>query len=414
MKILFVLLCVFFVNFSIAQKQQQVDTSNNTKLAGHILGSPDGGEVDIKDVLNKIFNPHKKKQQDSALVKAKKYYATILPAAGYSSATHLAVALNSQVSFNTDTAATQKGSSISSSLTYTQLKQFLFPIAADIFSKKNKFNYIIDYRFLKYPTATYGIGARTKESAIDSLNYNYIKLHQSILKKIYKELYAGIGFYYDYFWNIAELSPRPGVITSFQKYTGGASKETASGIAFRVLYDSRINQVNPTNGLFANVIARPNFTFLGSDANWTSLQIDFRKYLHLFGSKNTLALWTYDWFTLGNNKAPYLLLPSTGWDDQYNTGRGYAQGRFRAKDMVYAEAEYRFQITHNGLLGGVVFANIESFSKSVGTQLNVIAPAVGTGLRIKFNKHSDSNLCIDFGFGQNGSYGLYLNLGEVF
>jgi hypothetical protein len=108
------------------------------------------------------------------------------------------------------------------------------------------------------------------------------------------------------------------------------------------------------------------------------------------------------------------LLPSTGWDDFYNTGRGYIQGRYRGRNMVYLESEYRFGITKNGLLGGVVFANAESFSKVLSKQLDLIAPAYGAGLRIKLNKFSGANLCIDYGFGIEGSKGISVNLGEVF
>ena len=59
---------------------------------------------------------------------------------------------------------------------------------------------------------------------------------------------------------------------------------------------------------------------------------------------------------------PYLDLPSTGWDSYNNTGRGYVQGRYRGKDLMYLESEYRFGITRNGLFGGVVFANAETVS----------------------------------------------------
>ena len=34
--------------------------------------------------------------------------------------------------------------------------------------------------------------------------------------------------------------------------------------------------------------------------------------------------------------------------------------------------------------------------------------------RKRINKFSNTNLCIDYGFGVNGSNGLFLNLGEVF
>ena len=81
---------------------------------------------------------------------------------------------------------------------------------------------------------------------------------------------------------------------------------------------------------------------------------------------------------------------------------------------MYAEAEYRFGITENGLIGGVVFANAESFSGLQSGSFEGVAPAVGPGLRIKVNKHSNSNICIDYGVGINGSRGLFVNLGEVF
>ena len=92
--------------------------------------------------------------------------------------------------------------------------------------------------------------------------------------------------------------------TSLQKY-GSNATETAVGLIFRVLYDARKNQIDPTNGSYAGVTSRPSYTFLGSDNNWQSLQIDYRKYIHIpGGSKHVLALWSFDWFTLGGSKPP--------------------------------------------------------------------------------------------------------------
>ena len=45
---------------------------------------------------------------------------------------------------------------------------------------------------------------------------------------------------------------------------------------------------------------------------------------------------------------------------------------------------------------------------------DTIIPAGGFGLRIKINKYSNTNLCIDYGFGIRGSRGIFLNMGEVF
>jgi outer membrane translocation and assembly module TamA len=126
-----------------------------------------------------------------------------------------------------------------------------------------------------------------------------------------------------------------------------------------------------------------------------------------------LALWSYNWLTFDAN-APYLDMPSTGWDTYSNTGRGYIQSRFRGKNMLYFEAEYRFPILRNGFLSGVVFANAQSFTDYPSNRFTTIAPAAGGGLRFKLNKHSGANLCLDYALGLNGSNGLSVNIGEVF
>jgi hypothetical protein len=108
------------------------------------------------------------------------------------------------------------------------------------------------------------------------------------------------------------------------------------------------------------------------------------------------------------------MLPNTGGDPYSNTGRGYIQGRFRGPNMVYLEGEYRFGITNNGLLGGVVFANAQSFTELASNNFETVAPACGFGIRLKWNKFSKTNVCLDYGFGLNGSGGLFVNLGEVF
>lgn len=399
---------VVFTNTLIAQ--QALDSSN--PVAVSLVVKPSA--YDANDLFRQLFKKNKPAKTDSNTVTKKKAFITVFPIAGYSLQTGLAIALSSGIAFSADTAASQKVSNVLTNITYTQYHQILFPLAVNFWTKKNKYNIIIDYRFLKYPSTNYGLGANTTESDAYTIDYKYIKLHQTILKKIFPDFYAGIGFYYDHFWNITEVDPPPGVKTSFERY-GAKANETASGVAFRLLYDSRNNDVNASKGSYGNIALRNNYTFLGSDNNWQSLQIDYRKYINLKGRKhNVLALWSYNWLTLGASKPPYLSLPSTGWDDQYNTGRGYIQGRFRAKQMVYGEAEYRFSITNNGLLGAVLFANVQSFSKNISTQLNVLAPGFGTGIRFKLNKNSNTNLCVDYGFGLHGSRGVFLNLGEVF
>ena len=338
---------------------------------------------------------------------------SFIPAAGYSLQTGLAGILSANLAYYNDTAKNQKISSISTSVTYTQYNQKIVPLVVNIWTKNNRYNFISDNRYIDYPSNIYGIGGRTDPNKGHQIAFYALKFHQTILKSVANNLYAGLGYYYDQFWNIKVLdsvTKRMNALINRQLGTG----ETTSSIAFKLMYDNRLNQINSKNGWYINLVYRDSYKFLGSDNNWQSLLVDIRKYIPFpKHSKNTLALWSFNWLTLGGT-VPYLLLPSTGWDDQYNTGRGYIQGRFRGKNMSYLESEYRFNISRNGLLGGVLFGNLQYFSPDISAQFQVLSPGYGGGLRIKLNKHSGANLCIDYGFGKDGSRGFFVNLGEVF
>ena len=82
--------------------------------------------------------------------------------------------------------------------------------------------------------------------------------------------------------------------------------------------------------------------------------------------------------------------------------------------MIYAETEYRMKVLNNGLVGAVVFANMQAYSDYPTNAFDRLLPGGGVGLRVKVNKHSNLNFAFDYAFGIGGSNGLFLNLGEVF
>jgi len=226
---------------------------------------------------------------------------------------------------------------------------------------------------MKYPQDTYGL------DSANLMDYNYLKLHETVFREIAPNFYGGIGFYYDYHWNISEEGNPGGSTSDYAKY-GASASSSSLGPVVAFAYDSRRNPINPKQGFYGNVLYRQNFTALGSNSDWGSLIIDARKYFHFpANSKNILALWNYDWLTTSGNP-PYLDLPSTSWDPYTSTGRGYIQGRFRSKNMLYFETEYRFGITPNGLLGAVVFTNLQAFSEWPSNQFETLHPGGGFGL----------------------------------
>jgi len=405
-----------FLVTSIADGQDSLSALHEKNASASLITPKNGNDsqwnsqLDLIDLYYKVVKKDTVARQD-----IKSTHLSALPVVGYSLQTGFAAVVSANLGFYTTAHQHQneKISSLLTSITYSQYNQIIFPLQADIWTKNDKYNIIIDWRYMKYPSTTFGLGGHSNINDGYTIDFNYAKFHQTILRKVSKDFYAGLGYYFDYFWNVREVNPPAGVTTDFQKY-GLTNTVTASGIAFRLLLDTRKNQINPDAGWYVNVVDRPNFTFLGSNNYWQSLVVEVRRYFNFpANSKNVFAVWNYNWLTL-EGSPPYLLLPSTGWDDFFNIGRGYIQGRYRGQDMIYLETEYRFVLTSNGFLGGVVFANAQSFSKELSKQFQIIAPGVGTGIRIRLNKFSGANLCVDYGWGLNGSQGVSVNLGEVF
>jgi hypothetical protein len=370
-------------------------------------------QVDLIDVGRWIFKRDARSRKDSSIRQAGKIYASVLPSAQSTLQTGFAVSIGGNAAFYTSNRKDENIYSITSSLNYSQRKQFFIPLEANIWLNENNFNILTDWNFSIFPQYTYGLGGFTTEQDGYPINYNYLKLYQTVLKTIAPDFYLGLGFDIDNLWNIRQVNLRADTVTDWDKY-GFSSSSKSSGPTLNVLYDGRRNSINPLPGNYANLVLRSNFTFMGSDDNWSSLLVDLRKYFHFPGNTNNiLALWSYNWFSLGG-KPPYLNLPATASDESANLGRGYVQSRFRGTNLIYLESEYRHGISSNGLISGVVFVNAQSYTEAANKKFETILPGWGAGIRIKFNKFSRTNICLDYGFGIHGSQGIFANLGEVF
>jgi hypothetical protein len=371
------------------------------------------GDKDVIDVAGSILRAKWLQKRDTAKKTAGRLYFSGAPSLGYSLTSNLSAIFVGNGAFFTSEAPEQKISMIYLDVLYTQKQQFVFRIQNNVWTKNNKFNIVSDWRYYLYPQRTYGLGSGSKLEHFVEQDYSFVRLHQSVLKSFRANWYAGIGYAWDHHYGISQTEGSQQVKDEIVLY-GLGTKSTSSGLIFNLLYDNRINSINPWAGSYLNVEYRPNITFLGSDANWQMLQIDARRYIPFpKRSENILAFWSYNWFTFAGD-APYLDLPATAWDVSSNMGRGYIQGRFRSKNLLYLESEYRFKISRSGLLGGVAFANAQSVTDFPSNQFSSVALGAGAGFRIKFNKYSRANVCIDYAFGQGGSQGVFVNLGEVF
>jgi hemolysin activation/secretion protein len=92
--------------------------------------------------------------------------------------------------------------------------------------------------------------------------------------------------------------------------------------------------------------------------------------------------------------------------------RGYYRGRFRDKNMMVLQQEFRMPIYKR--LGIAAFGGIGSVSnKSKELLKNEVHYNYGIGLRILINKKENANLRVDYGITKD-SHGLYIVFAEAF
>jgi hypothetical protein len=374
------------------------------------------GQKDVIDIARALFEI---KPRPIELDEKKKVYFSFLPISTAIPGGGTALVTSTTAGFYLGDRSSTYISSISFTPYFNLKGRFGLPVRSDVWLNNNSWVIQGDTRFLVYPQFTWGLGGGQPEGDKFLVDYNYVRFYQAALKKITSYFFAGIGYNLDYYIDIenSDNSDNVNNISNFTHYKYGTETDQnsfSSGFSANLLYDTRKNSLNPLPGVYANFIYRYNAEALGSNNNWQSIYADFRKYISLTtaGPKNILAFWTYYWTVLGT-PAPYLDLPTIGMDPYNRSGRGIEQNRFRGNRLIYFESEYRRDITRNGLLGFVLFVNINSASQQVNNHFDYWNPACGTGLRIKFNKKSDTNICIDYGVSKNYST-FILGLGEAF
>lgn len=365
------------------------------------------GTRDILDVIHKIFD----KQDTIRPDRKRKLTFSLLPVpVGNNSGEGLVVSF--LTTFNLGDSEKTKMSQITFSPYFSFSKQFVFPIQSYIYTSDNKWNLIGDYRYMIYPQDTYGLGEDNSKKEMSTLDYQQWRFYQFITRQIVGNYRLGVGFLFDNYKNISEESYIDGETDYYKYMNGDYSDETSFGFAIQGLYDSRENIINPEQGLYVEADLRLNTSGVEGD-KWQSIYFDARKY-HSF-SKTKHRVWAsraFFWSTFGG-KPHYLDLPSIGWDREGKTGRGFTKNRYRSNALIYFETEYRTDISRNGFFGAVFFTNVSSVSKLDTYEFKKWNPAVGTGIRIKWNKRNGSNLALDYGISKN-DWSLRLGLSENF
>lgn len=377
-------------------------------------------QTDIRDIFSKKTTAGR-----TLSIEKNKLYKAFLPIVGYTPANGFLMGVGVSGSILLGEPGKTKVSTIITNLNVTAKNQVVINLRSNIYTNNNKWILQGDTRMLFFTQDTYGLGIDFSDNDAQPMKFNYFRLHQLLYRKLGSSFYVGAGFALDHHYKIRDqlldtTASEPKLTDHYLYSTQNdlpVNKYTTSGLIVGLLWDSRDNSIFTTKGHYIQLYYRANATALGSEQNSTRLFSEYRTFVPVSRHNNNKILGFWFWQSVQlSGKQPYLSLPSITWDMYNRSGRGYIQGRIRGENFAYAESEYRFPITQNGLFSGVAFANMSTSSnKASGQKLyKDFAAGYGLGIRIRMDKRTHTNLAIDYGRGKNRSNGIYFNLQETF
>jgi len=410
---IWVLLLLLIAASSARAQMEPPDALLTSDSTASVSASSDVPQRDVMDVLQKwLFGtriePVLEGESQSGLA------WSILPTLSYNPVFGFAFGASATGAGYFGSGPRARPSVVSVSGNYSTKGQTLAQVRVETTSPSGDYLTKIDFRYLDTERSTWGLGPIASGQEEYPMAYVLLRAYATLYRRTSGPVYVGLGAHLDRFMDIRDDRADLGEVTPFQLYAGADVKKTrAVGISFNLLADTRNSIVNPTSGYLVSGSFRNYVKSIGADQNWQEFWVSARLYPHLPGnSRNILAFWLYNWLTFG--PAPYHNLPSTGWDTYGRGARGYLQERIRAANQIYLETEYRFALTRDGLLGGVVFLNGTASTQPSSQTFGPLDAGGGLGIRLQFNKHSHTNLALDRAWGRYGSGGWFMGMSEVF
>jgi hypothetical protein len=340
--------------------------------------------------LNNLFGQHKEK----------KFKITPLPYIGYLPETRLLGGLALLLTCRVSKDSTLPFSYSELTFTYTQNHQAV--LEEDIFFYIGHHYILKGYLgFEKYPDRFWGVGPTTLPGAEERYSSDRIFANLSFLRKVKGRFYVGIKYKMISIYNMNHLQGSFNLTA--EEYKGNFS----NGVGPAFIYDTRDNILTPSKGLYISVLNTNYGKFTGSTHQFSNYELDSRKFVRL-NSKQVLAFQTTANFIVGT--PPFNMYALLGSDMDM---RGYYKGRFRDKDYIATQVEYRrYLFWRIGMAAFVGLGDVDNNIENLFTTLPKYS--FGGGIRIKVNRKDNINLRMDYAWGNSPNSGLYAYLSEAF
>ena len=284
---------------------------------------------------------------------------------------------------------------------YTSEKAFLAGINADASAINNMMKVQLGFNGEYLPTYYWGIGPEADEREA-YIQRRYVFSTKTGMR-IFRHFYGGPLYEY-HIYALSDKKDEGGLETEDPE--GSETVTLASGIGFRLFWDSTRGGFFPFDGMSAEFTGRLFREELGGSSNYGLITLDTRSYLTTFFS-HVAALQILYQTSIG--EPPIQMLPFLGGEE---TMRGYYQKRYRDKTAVSGRIEYRAPLTDR--IGLVGFLSMGQVAESYGAlSSNNIKTAGGGGLRVTLQKKLRLNLRVDIAISEDGVF-PYIDVREVF
>ena len=345
-------------------------------------------------------------QKDSSVIKNLKNHLLVLPV--------IARSIETSWSFGTVISGTfhvnKKDSAIRTSnlqglALYSLKKQFVAAINGTIYFPGEKYilNEQLSYSF--FPDKFWGLGRVAPDSNAESYNFEqfYVYLHGQ--RALSRHLFIGVLYEYQRLFKVQYVAG--GLFD--KENVPGRNGYQVSGLGVSLTYDTRNDAFAPDKGVFLQGYFNHFAPLFGSDFTYTNYVVDVRSFIKTY-KRQVIALQAYMFLNYGT--VPLRSLASLGGA---NSMRGYYDGRYRDKNQVVFQAEYRVPLIWR--LGAVAFGGVGNVSHSGSDIFNTdnVKYSYGAGFRVALTRSERLNLRLDYGIGRGGqSSGFYFQLGEAF
>jgi len=295
-----------------------------------------------------------------------------------------------------------RASGLTADIIYTQNRQFVAEISGDQYFEQGRYRLATDLLFQRYPNKFFGVGNSTPENGEETYTPQTFLLKAVLSRNFSSHINIGPIVRYESVSMRQTLSG--GVLAS--GLLPGSRGGISVGLGIVANWDSRDNTFAAQSGSFYQLTAVFYRSAFGSDYSYDDIQIDTRNFFATF-SDHVVAVQGFCEFIHGS--APFQSYAKFGGQ---NLVRGYFDGRYRDKNAVALQAEYRIPVWWR--IGIVGFAGAAQVADRVSRlAVDRFWLAGGIGLRFAWNPEERINLRLDYGAGKNSS-GMYVTISEAF